>query len=287
MVAPSDRELIIALSCRDALGILHAVSGFLAAHGCDILTSQQSNDVASNRFFMRVHSSYKPETSIDALRSAFRATAESYSMDWSLTDVAARPNVLLMVSKAEHCMSDLLYRYRARQLKVEIPAIVSNHRALEPVADFYGIPFHHIPVTSDCKPVAEAKLLELVEPLAIDLVVLARFMHILSDDLCDALEGRAINIHHSFLPGFKGAKPYHQAFERGVTLVGATAHYITAELDEGPIIEQEVPRVDHNFEPEVLVIAGQDAERAALSRAVQWPTERRVLRNGHRTVVFK
>ncbi|WP_461186676.1 formyltetrahydrofolate deformylase [Arthrobacter sp. Z4-13] len=280
-------ELILAISCEDTPGIVHAVSGFLLAHGCNILTSQQFDDVAENRFFMRVRASYPGKTSISALKSAFQATAETYGMSWSLTDSMHRPRVAIMVSKFEHCLNDLLFRWRTNQLKVDIAFIASNHKDLEPMAAAQGIPFFYIPVTADTKPAAEDKLLSLVKEHNVDLVVLARYMQVLSDNLCQELSGRAINIHHSFLPGFKGAKPYHQAFDRGVKLVGATAHYVTADLDEGPIIEQEVLRVDHNLQPEDLVVVGRDAERLALARAVQWHCEQRVILHGSRTVVFK
>ncbi|MFD1210710.1 formyltetrahydrofolate deformylase [Arthrobacter sp. GCM10027362] len=283
----SNRELVLAISCEDRMGIVHAVSGFLLAHGCNILTSQQFDDVAENRFFMRVQASYPGKTSIESLQSAFQATAETHGMSWSLTDSTERPRVAIMVSKFEHCLNDLLFRWRTGQLKVDIPFIVSNHRDLEPMAETHGIPFFHIPVTPETKPAAEDKLLALIKEHQVDLVVLARYMQVLSNDLCRELAGKAINIHHSFLPGFKGAKPYHQAHDRGVKLVGATAHYVTADLDEGPIIEQEVLRVDHNYGPEDLVVTGRDAERLALARAVQWHAEHRVLLHGSRTVVFK
>ena len=280
-------ELVLSFNCPDRMGIVHAVAGFLLAHHCNILSSQQFDDDAGDRFFMRVQAEFPPNTSIDALKLAFRATAEAFGMTWTLVDASDRCRVGLLVSKAGHCLNDLLFRWREGQLKVDFPFIASNHLDLGPVAEANGIPFFHIPVTPASKPEAEERLLSLVEEHEVDLVVLARYMQVLSDGLCRDLAGRAINIHHSFLPGFKGAKPYHQAFERGVKLVGATAHYVTAELDEGPIIEQEVLRVDHNLSPADLVIAGQDAERLALSRAVQWHAEQRVLLNGHRTVVFK
>lgn len=281
------QELVLSVSCEDTPGIVHAVSGFLLAHGCNILTSQQFDDVSENRFFMRVQASYPGKTSVQALQTAFQATAETYGMEWSLTDNEDRPRVAIMVSKFEHCLNDLLFRWRTDQLKVDIAFIASNHKDLEPMAAAQGIPFFYIPVTADTKPAAEDKLLGLIQEHEVDLVVLARYMQVLSDNLCQQLAARAINIHHSFLPGFKGAKPYHQAHERGVKLVGATAHYVTADLDEGPIIEQEVLRVDHNFEPEDLVVVGRDAERVALARAVQWHCEKRVILHGNRTVVFK
>lgn len=280
------REVILSLSCQDTIGIVHAVSGFLVSHGCNILASQQFDDASENRFFMRVHAAYPATVSISDLKTAFQATADTYGMSWTMADTADRPRVALMVSKAEHCLNDLLFRWRSGQLKVDFPFIVSNHQTLQSVAEANGIPFFHIPVTPETKPAAEEKLLSLIAEHQVDLTVLARYMQVLSDDLCRELAGKAINIHHSFLPGFKGAKPYHQAFDRGVKLVGATAHYVTAELDEGPIIEQEVLRVRHDYSPAQLAVTGQDAERLALSRAVQWHTEQRVLLNGHRTVVF-
>jgi formyltetrahydrofolate deformylase len=221
------------------------------------------------------------------LRVGFAPVGHTFHMQWELHDVEERPRLLLMVSKFGHCLNDLLFRWKTGALQVEIAAVVSNHRDLEPLVRSYGIDFHHIPVTADTKPQSEARLLELVDELDIDLVVLARYMQVLSDDLCKHLEGRAINIHHSFLPSFKGAKPYHQAFERGVKLVGATAHYVTADLDEGPIIEQDVVRVNHGATSEDLVAAGRDVECQVLSRALAWHAQTRILLNGHRTVIFR
>lgn len=284
--APPD-DLVLSLSCPDTPGIVHAVAGFLLQHGCNISTSQQFDDASNDRFFMRVQATAPLPLNLAGLRNAFRTTAEAFDMTWTLSSTAARPKVLIMVSRFEHCLNDLLFRWRSGQLKVDIVAIVSNHVDFEGVARSNGIPFHYIPVTADTKAAAEDKLLSLTRELEVSLIVLARYMQVLGDELCRELDGRIINIHHSFLPGFKGAKPYHQAFERGVKLVGATAHYVTAELDEGPIIEQEVIRVDHNYSADALVVAGRDAERVALAKAVQWHAEHRVLRNGHRTIVFK
>ncbi len=286
MSASPSGHLVLTLDCADQIGIVHAVAGFLVAHGCNIVDSQQFDEVGEERFYLRIQASYPAATTIDALRAAFQATADIFGMTWSLTDTGDHTRTILMVSKANHCLNDLLERWWNKQLPIDIPAIVSNHRDLEPVAERYGIPFVHIPVTADTKPQAEAQLLALVEEQNIDLVVLARYMQVLSDQLCAALPNRVINIHHSFLPGFKGAKPYHQAHARGVKLVGASAHYATADLDEGPIIEQEVFRVDHRSTPDDLVVAGREAERAALARAVKWHAERRVIVSGHRTVVF-
>ncbi|SMC96614.1 formyltetrahydrofolate deformylase [Kibdelosporangium aridum] len=278
-------EFVLTLTCPEQLGIVHAVSGFLVEHGCDIVDNRQFD---SERFYMRVHFAARREpVDLATLRASFAKTATVYGMEWQIHAVDERPRALIMVSKFGHCLNDLLYRWQTGQLKIDIPLIVSNHRDFEPLAQTYGIPFEHVPVTRETKAEAEAHLLDLIERNDIELTVLARYMQVLSDDLCQKLEGRVINIHHSFLPSFKGAKPYHQAFERGVKVVGATAHYVTADLDEGPIIEQEVIRVDHTHDATQLAVIGRDAECLALSRAVQWHVERRVLLNGHRTVVFK
>jgi formyltetrahydrofolate deformylase len=278
-------EFVLTLTCPEQLGIVHAVSGFLVDHGCDIVDNRQFD---SERFYMRVHfAARRNPVTLDALRASFARTATVYGMEWQLNALDERPRVLIMVSKFGHCLNDLLYRWQTGQLKIDIPLIVSNHLDFRRLAESYGIPFAHIPVTRETKATAEAKLLDLIERNNVELTVLARYMQVLSDDLCQKLEGRVINIHHSFLPSFKGAKPYHQAFDRGVKVVGATAHYVTPDLDEGPIIEQEVIRVDHTQDAESLAVIGRDAECQALSRAVQWHVERRVLLNGTRTVVFK
>jgi formyltetrahydrofolate deformylase len=264
------------------------VSGFLVRNSGNILESQQFDDRLQDRFFMRVHFDVSdPDTGLEQLRYRFGPVAEAYGITWSLRDASTPARTLIMVSRFGHCLNDLLFRCRAGALNIEIPAIVSNHRDFETLAETYGIPFHHIPVTKDTKPEAEARLLELVRELDVDLVVLARYMQVLSDDLCKELEGRAINIHHSFLPSFKGAKPYQQAHERGVKLVGATAHYVTPDLDEGQIIEQDVVRVDHSLDPDDLVTVGRDVEAQVLAHAVKWHTENRVMVNGNRTVVFR
>jgi len=264
---------------------VHAVAGLLAEHGGNITESQQFGDPLSGLFFMRVQ--VAASTPRDVLEAAFAPVAERFSMDWSL-DVVGRPvRTLVMGSTAAHCLNDLAFRQRSENLPIDLVAVVSNHTALEPLARFYDIPFHHVPVTAATKPQAEARLLELVQELDVELVVLARYMQILSDDLCRALQGRVINIHHSFLPSFKGARPYAQAHDRGVKLIGATAHYVTGDLDEGPIIEQDVERVDHSRHVDDLVALGQDVERRALARAVRWHAEHRVLLDGHRTIVFR
>ncbi|HST85650.1 MAG TPA: formyltetrahydrofolate deformylase [Kineosporiaceae bacterium] len=289
---PSD-EFVLTLACPEQRGIVHAVSSYLLEHGCDIIDNRQFGDRKTGRFFMRVHfvtdgtaTDTEPATSA-SLGQDFAALGDAYQMSWQLVGVDERPRVLIMVSKFGHCLNDLLYRWKMDQLKVELPVIVSNHRDLEDVATAAGIPFVHIPVTRDTKAAAEARLLEVVAEYQIDLVVLARYMQVLSDDVCKRLEGRAINIHHSFLPSFTGARPYHQAYDRGVKVIGATAHYVTPDLDEGPIIEQELIRVDHAHGPEEFVVIGRDAECLALARAVQWHVERRVLLNGSHTVVFR
>jgi formyltetrahydrofolate deformylase len=281
-------QFVVTLSCADRPGIVAAVSSLLAEAGCNILDSQQFGDPHSARFFMRVHVEAM-ETSLTApdLREAFEGIAGTFGMDWQLNDLAHRPRVLIMVSKAGHCLNDLLFRRESGYLDVDVPAIVSNHPDFAALARWHGIGFHHVPVTPDTRADAEATLLSLVDEHRIDLVVLARYMQVLSDDLCKALAGRAINIHHSFLPSFKGARPYHQAFERGVKLIGATAHYVTAQLDEGPIIEQQVERVDHTHRPEDLVAVGRDVECLALAKAVRWHVEHRIVINGSRTVIFR
>ncbi|MGW7007316.1 formyltetrahydrofolate deformylase [Streptomyces sp. NPDC054933] len=279
-------QYVLTLSCPDKQGIVHAVSSYLFMTGCNIVDSQQFGDQDTGLFFMRVHFSAEPSVTADKLRASFAAVADSFRMDWQLHAAEEKMRVLIMVSKFGHCLNDLLFRSRIGALPIEIAAVVSNHRDFEELVGSYGIPFHHIPVTKDTKAQAEAQLLKLVEDEGVELVVLARYMQVISDDLCKRLPGRIINIHHSFLPSFKGAKPYHQAHARGVKLIGATAHYVTAELDEGPIIEQEVERVGHEVTPEQLVAVGRDVECQALARAVKWHSEHRVLLNGHRTVVF-
>ncbi|MBO1752231.1 formyltetrahydrofolate deformylase [Actinotalea sp. BY-33] len=276
---------VLSLSCPDRPGIVHAVAGLLAELGGNITESQQFGDPLSGLFFMRVQ--VEAATSRELLDEALAVLAEEFSMTWTLDVAGRRMRTVLMVSTAAHCLHDLLFRQQSEGLPVDIVAVVSNHTALADVAAFYGIPFHHVPVTRDTKAEAEARLLELVEELDAELVVLARYMQILSDDLCRTLAGRIINIHHSFLPSFKGARPYAQAHDRGVKLIGATAHYVTGDLDEGPIIEQDVERVDHSKKVEDLVALGQDVERRALARAVRWHAEHRVLLDGHRTIVFR
>jgi formyltetrahydrofolate deformylase len=279
------RAYILNLSCPDRIGIVAAVAGFLAERQGNILASAQFDDRSSNRFFMRVEFEIAAEPV--ALRTEFAAIAKRFGMEWDLTDASYRPRLLIMVSKFGHCLNDLLYRYGSGLLKADIAGVVSNHRDFYRLAASYDVPFHHLPVTRDTKTAQEKKLLELFAEERIDCVVLARYMQVLSLEMCERLSGRIINIHHSFLPSFKGAAPYTQAHAKGVKLVGATAHYVTADLDEGPIIEQDVVRVDHTMDPDELMAAGRDVECSVLARAVRFHIERRVLLNGNRTVVFR
>ncbi len=280
-------EYILTLSCPDTTGIVYHVTGFLYERGCNIIDSAQFGDDSTGLFFMRVHFSAPDGFDQARLHEEFAAVCARFRMDAKIHDMRVKPRVLLMVSKFGHCLNDLLFRWASGQLSIDIPAIVSNHTEFQPLAHSYRIPFFYLPVTPATKAEQEARVLELVERERVDLVVLARYMQILSPQLCEALKGRAINIHHSFLPSFKGAKPYAQAHDRGVKLIGATAHYVTADLDEGPIIEQDVERVDHAMTPDTLAAIGHDVESVVLARAVKWHVERRVLLNGHRTVVFR
>lgn len=277
---------ILTLSCPDRPGIVHAVSGFLLERGGNIEEAAQYNDPDTGLFFMRVQFGCDQHTHED-LQAQLRSFAEPFRMAWRLHATRQPMRTVILVSKEGHCLNDLLFRWKSGLLPVDIAAIVSNHREFYQLAASYNVPFHHIPVTAATKAQAEARQLEIIEGERAELVVLARYMQILSDDLCRRLAGRAINIHHSFLPSFKGAKPYHQAHERGVKLIGATAHYVTADLDEGPIIEQDVARVDHTHTVEDLTAVGRDTESQVLARAVKWHSEHRVLLNGHKTVVFK
>ncbi|SNR27382.1 formyltetrahydrofolate deformylase [Actinomadura mexicana] len=280
-------EYVLTLSCPDRPGIVAAVSGLLAERGCNIVESQQFGDGETGTYFMRVQFAALDDTDPDELRGAFASLVPELGLEWRLHPLAERPRVLIMVSKGGHCLNDLLYRTRSGLLDIDIVAVASNHPDLRPLTQSYGIDYHHLPAGPGGKAAQEAEILTLVEHYRADLVVLARYMQILSDDFCAKLPGAIINIHHSFLPSFKGARPYHQAHARGVKLIGATAHYVTADLDEGPIIEQEVARVDHSHSPEELVAVGRDVECLALARAVRWHAEHRVLLNGDRTVVFR
>jgi len=280
---------ILTASCTSRMGTTAAVTGFLAAHRLYIMEMQQFDDVLTKRFFVRVTFCAVAGESLDLeqLRTDFVAIATVEQMQWAIHDGMHRARVLILVSKLDHCLEDLLYRHRTGELKMDISGIVSNHPDMKPIADRTGIPYFLMPVTAATKQSQEARLLELIDSTHTQWVVLARYMQILSDETATRLHGRVVNIHHSFLPGFKGAKPYHQAHARGVKLIGATAHYVTGDLDEGPIIEQIVERVDHSHTPEMLTAAGRDSERRALSTAVRLLLEHRVFLDGHKTVVFK
>jgi formyltetrahydrofolate deformylase len=282
-------EFVLTVSCADRPGLIYAISSFLVDHDANVIESKQFDDRRAGKFFMRVQFESASDSPLDAdvLRKDFAAVAESFGMTWNLTDAAQPQRVLIMVSKYGHCLNDLLFRASTGWLNIDIVAVVSNHPDLAPMADDYEIPFYHVPVDPADKAKAEAELLRFVDELQVDLVILARYMQILSDDLCRQLEGRAINIHHSMLPSFKGARPYFQAYERGVKLVGATAHYVTADLDEGPIIEQTVTPVNHAMTAEDFTAIGRDTECLALAHAVRWHSENRVLLDGRRTVVFR
>jgi formyltetrahydrofolate deformylase len=280
-------EFILTLSCPDKPGIVYAVSSFLVQHSGNIIASQQYGEPDGGLFFMRVHFAVpQPGKSVAELVRDFTWVAEAFHMTWRLHDKCERIRTLLMVSQLGHCLNDLLFRWSVGSLPIEITGVVSNHETFRDLTESYKLPFHFAPVTPETKPAAEAKLMSLIDETQTELVVLARYMQILSSEVCERVEGRMINIHHSFLPSFKGAKPYHQAHAKGVKLVGATAHYVTPDLDEGPIIEQDVIRVDHAFSPTRLTEAGRDVEARVLARAVTWHAEHRVLLNGNRTVVL-
>lgn len=281
------QDFILTLSCPDRKGIVHQVSGVLLNHGGNIIDAQQFGDEETGQFFLRIHFSIPDGSRIDTLRSDFVPVAASFQMQWSLHDAKQPARILILVSRQGHCLNDLLFRIRSGQIAATTVAIVSNHRDFEGMAQAYDIPFHYLPVTADNKLEQEEALLRIIEREQVDLVVLARYMQILSTSLCEKLTGRAINIHHSFLPSFKGARPYYQAHARGVKLIGATAHYVTADLDEGPIIEQDIERVDHAMSVNHLTQVGSDIESLVLSRAVRAHIEHRVLINGSRTVVFR
>jgi formyltetrahydrofolate deformylase len=283
------RSYILTVACAGARGIVAALGGFLAERAFFITEMAQFDDAAAGRYFSRIvfraDSAGAPE--LAAVREAFRPVAARFGMQWAMHNMADRARVLIMVSQADHCLQDLLYRTRTGELNMQVTAVVSNHATLRPLAERHGIDFHHLPVTQPTRRAQEATLMDIVTRSGSELVVLARYMQVLSDELCRRLAQRAINIHHSFLPGFKGARPYHQVYERGVKLIGATAHYVTDDLDEGPIIEQVVARIDHGYCPEQLVAAGRDSECAALARAVRLHIERRVFVTGNKTVVFQ
>ncbi len=283
----NEPRYILILKCPDRKGVVAAVSGFLADNDASIAESHHFNDPLAGQFYMRTV--FRPDGAmppVAALEQGFGLIAKRFGMTWSLHDALVKPRVLIAVSKFGHCLYDLLHRWKAGLLPAEIVGVVSNHEDLRSFVEWSGLPYHHLPVTSATKTAQEAAFLGLVESERVDLVVLARYMQILSPDLCARLSGRCINIHHSFLPGFKGAKPYHQAYARGVKIIGATAHYVTTDLDEGPIIEQGVQRVDHSHSPDELVQLGRDVECTVLARAVSWHVEHRILIEGGKTIVF-
>jgi formyltetrahydrofolate deformylase len=281
-------SFVLTAVCPDTVGIVAAVAGYLTGEQCFIEESSHFGDPATGTFFMRTRFTPRaPGFSRGGFAAGFAAIAGRFGMDWQLHDTSLLPRVLVLVSKYDHCLNDLLYRYRTGALRMTIPAVVSNHLALAGLAEWHRLPYLHVPVTPETKPAAEARLLEVIEDTKADLIVLARYMQVLSADVCARYPGRIINIHHSFLPGFKGAKPYHEAHRRGVKLIGATAHYVTADLDEGPIIEQTVERADHSMSPEDLAAIGRDVESITLARAVKLHLEHRVFVNGARTVVLR
>lgn len=279
---------ILTLSCPDTSGIVHKVTGLLASANHNIADLQQFSDPVSNKFFMRVHfqDTDAESSSTEHLVEPFDALAKEYTMTYEIQPASRKTRVLVMVSKIGHCLNDLLYRMKVGQLRIEIPLIVSNHPEFAELAKSYNIPFHHLPVTKETKPQQEQAILDLCKEHNIELIVLARYMQVLSPVLCNAMPGRIINIHHSFLPSFKGAKPYHQAYERGVKIIGATAHFATENLDEGPIIEQQVTRVNHGMEPKALTVEGSKLECSTLTTGIKWFAERRIFLDGVKTVVF-
>lgn len=286
MTTPAAASYILTLSCPDRAGLVHAVTGVLVERGANVTEAQQFNDPGTGLFFMRMQFD-APGTALETLRAAFAPLEKRLSIRLELAHAGERMRTLILVSQLGHCLNDLLFRWRTNLLPLDIRGVVSNHPDFEALAASYGVPFHHVPVGAATKADAEAALLRMIDAEGIELVVLARYMQILSPDLCRRLAGRAINIHHSFLPSFKGAKPYQQAFDLGVKIIGASAHYVTADLDEGPIIEQDIARVDHTHDPAELTAVGRDVECAVLARAVKWHAERRVLIDRNKTVVFR
>jgi formyltetrahydrofolate deformylase len=280
-------DFILLIASEDRKGIVAAVAGLLASQDCNIVESAQFGDASTQRFYMRVAFIGPPGMTADRFTEAFASVAIAFRLDWHVHDLRQRVRAMIMVSQGGHCLNDLLYRTSTNRLPMDVTSIVSNHRTWQRRAEHEGIAFHHLPINAENKADQEAKLLAMVDDQRVDLIILARYMQVLSDQLCRQLDGRVINIHHSFLPGFKGARPYHRAFERGVKMVGATAHYVTADLDEGPIITQDVSIVDHADTVEDLIAQGQDTESRVLARAVKLHLEHRVMRNGNRTVVFK
>lgn len=286
MSMSSVKEIVLTFSCQDSKGLVAAVATLFATLGFNITESSQFEDEQSNRFFMRTVFDCPAGYTLDQIKSLFKPVAEQYKMDWAIFDSNVKPRVLIAVSQWGHCLNALLNSWKHGSLPIDIVGVVSNHNVMRDLTEWYDLPFHYLPITADTKPEQEGQLWQLMQDLQADSLVLARYMQILSNDLCQKLNGRAINIHHSFLPGFKGAKPYHQAFDRGVKLIGATAHFVTADLDEGPIIEQAVERVSHINSPDEMAEIGRDVEAVVLNRAVRWHAEHRVLLNGSKTVVF-
>jgi formyltetrahydrofolate deformylase len=280
------KEIVLTFSCKDSKGIVAAVATLFATLGFNIKESSQFEDVDKARFFMRTEFECPPGYNLGQLRSLFKPLGEQYQMDWAIFDKQYKPRVLIAVSQWGHCLNALLNSWKNGTLPIDIVGVVSNHNVMRDLTEWYELPFHYLPITADTKDQQENQVWQLMQDLQADFLVLARYMQILSDDLCKKLNGRAINIHHSFLPGFKGAKPYHQAYDRGVKLIGATAHFVTADLDEGPIIEQSVERVSHVNSPEEMAEIGRDIEAVVLNRAVRWHAEHRVLINENKTVVF-
>jgi len=285
---PHARHFVLTITCPDTIDIVAAVAGFLSRHQLFITDTVHYGDPVTGRFFMRAVFLDRPGMpSLDALNTAFAEVGRRFQMEWHIRDHSVKPRLLVLVSRFDHCLNGLLARYRSGTLRVDIPAVVSNHPDLRSVVEWHGLRYHHLPVTKETRASQEACLLEMIDRLGIDLVVLARYMQVLSPEMCRALSWRCINIHHSFLPSFKGARPYHQAHARGVKIIGATAHYVTTDLDEGPIIEQGVERVDHSHAPDDLAHIGRDIESVVLCRAVEYHTQDRVLPNGTKTVVFR
>ena len=280
-------DFVLLIMCEDRKGIVAAVANSIASQNCNIVESSQYSDENTGRFFMRIAVSCTPETTIESFGAAFMPVATAFRLEWRIHDLRKKLRAMIMVSQGGHCLNDLLYRTSTNRLPMEVTSIVSNHLNWQRRAEHEGMAFHHLPITPENKLEQEAKLLAMVEEQQVDLIILARYMQVLSDQLCRKLDGRVINIHHSFLPGFKGAKPYHRAHERGVKMVGATAHYVTADLDEGPIITQDVSIVDHADTVDDLIAQGQDTESRVLARAVKLHLEHRVMLNGNRTIVFK
>ena len=280
-------DFVLLIASEDRKGIVAAVANSIASQDCNIMESSQYGDAPTGRFFMRVALACPPGMSIDSFTQAFTPVATAFRLEWRIHDLAQKLRTMVMVSQGGHCLNDLLYRTSTGRLPMEITSIVSNHTTWQRRAEHEGVPFHHLPISPDNKLEQEARLMELVEQQQVDVIILARYMQVLSDQLCRKLDGRVINIHHSFLPGFKGAKPYHRAYERGVKMVGATAHYVTPDLDEGPIITQDVSIVDHADTVEDLIAQGQDTESRVLARAVKLHLEHRVMLNGARTIIFK